>query len=337
MPDCVSAPHSVEEQRVERITLRNDAQFSMELLSLGATLCAFVLPNGLDVCLGYDTVREYCLDDSYFGATVGRNCNRIAGAAFTLNGQRYALTANEGKNQLHGGERGFSRKLWQTEPSERAVRFSLVSPDGEEGFPGTVRASVTYTLLKDGFAIDYEAVTDRDTVVNLTNHSYFNLAGQGNGTILDHVLTMPAAAAYLPVDAECIPTGELRPTKHYAMDFSSPVAIGERIGDPILRPTHGYDHNFVLQGEGMRHAATVFCPRSGVTMTLETNMEGVQLYTGNGLDGRPGKRGAPYDRHGGLCLETQHYPNAVNEPAFPSAVLRAGETYRHRSVFRFRL
>ena len=122
-----------------------------------------------------------------------------------------------------------------------------------------------------------------------------------------------------------------------AMDFSSPVAIGERIGDPILRPTHGYDHNFVLQGEGMRHAATVFCPRSGVTMTLETNMEGVQLYTGNGLDGRPGKRGAPYDRHGGLCLETQHYPNAVNEPAFPSAVLRAGETYRHRSVFRFRL
>lgn len=332
-----SALGTLNGQTVEKITLQNSARFSMELLTLGAALRAFTLPNGLDVCLGYDSLRAYCLDDCYFGATIGRNSNRIAGAAFMLNGRRYALSANEGNNQLHGGAQGFHRRLWKAEPSERAVRFSRISPDGEEGFPGTVSAFVTYTILDDGYSIDYEAVTDRDTIVNLTNHTYFNLAGQGNGTILDHVLTMPAAFAYLPIDAEWIPTGEQRPTANTAMDFSSPAVIRDRIDDPLLEPTHGYDHHFALRGDGMRLAAVVSCPRTGVTMTLETNMEGVQFYTGNGLDGRSGKGGARYDRHGGFCLETQRYPNAVNEPTFPSAVLKAGETYRHRSVFRFSL
>lgn len=167
-------------QTVEKITSQNNAQFSMELLTLGATLRAFTLPNGLDVCLGYDSLRAYCLDDCYFGATIGRNSNRIAGAAFMLNGRRYALSANEGNNQLHGGAHGFHRQLWTADASERAVRFSRRSPDGEEGFPGTVSVAVIYTLLDDGYSIDYEAVADQDTIVNLTNHTYFNLAGQGN-------------------------------------------------------------------------------------------------------------------------------------------------------------
>ena len=166
-----SALGTLNGQTVEKITLQNSARFSMELLTLGAALRAFTLPNGLDVCLGYDSLRAYCLDDCYFGATIGRNSNRIAGAAFMLNGRRYALSANEGNNQLHGGAQGFHRRLWKAEPSERAVRFSRISPDGEEGFPGTVSAFVTYTILDDGYSIDYEAVTDRDTIVNLTNHN----------------------------------------------------------------------------------------------------------------------------------------------------------------------
>ena len=204
---------------VEQITLKNSAQCSMQLLAYGATLRSFVLPSGLDVCLGYDTLDAYRTSDGYLGATIGRNSNRIGGAWMELDGHRFRLTSNEGRNQLHGGYRGFHAHLWEFEILEDAVRFSRVSPDGEEGYPGTVQAAVTYQLLDDGFAIEYAAETDRDTLVNLTNHSYFNLAGQGNGTVLDHILQMPAATQFLPVDAEKTPIGLLSPVTGTALDF----------------------------------------------------------------------------------------------------------------------
>lgn len=322
---------------VEQFALQNEAHFCMKLLTYGATLRSFVLPNGLDVCLGYDTLDAYRMQDGYLGAIIGRNSNRIAGAAFTLHDRHYTLEPNEGKNQLHGGRGGFDTRLWTAEPQEGAVRFTRVSPDGEEGFPGTVRVAVTYALRRDGFSIEYEAVSDRDTVVNLTNHSYFNLAGQGNGTILDHMLAMPAASFYLPVDGERIPTGAIASVEGTAMDFRTAHAVGARIDAPLLAGAGGYDHAIALDGDGMRCAAVLSCPRSGVTMTLTTNMENMQLYTGNGLSARDGKHGARYGKYSGLCLETQRYPNAVNEPAFPSMVLHAGERYLHRAVFCFEL
>lgn len=320
---------------VEQITLKNSAQCSMQLLAYGATLRSFVLPSGLDVCLGYDTLDAYRTSDGYLGATIGRNSNRIGRAWMELDGHRFRLTSNEGRNQLHGGYRGFHAHLWEFEILENVVRFSRVSPDGEEGYPGTVQASVTYQLLDDGFAIEYAAETDRDTLVNLTNHSYFNLAGQGNGTVLDHILQMPAATQFLPVDAEKIPIGLLAPVTGTALDFLEPHAIGSRTdGALVLRPGD-YDHAYALCGSGDRSVANLCCPRTGVALTVRTNMDSVQLYTAGGLAQRPGKYSAGYGPFSGICLETQRYPNAIQVPAFPSPLLRAGERYLHRSSFRF--
>lgn len=324
-----------EGRPVKRLTLSAHG-YRISLLNYGATLQSLMLPNGLDVCLGYDTLAEYRAWDGCFGATVGRYANRIGGAAFSLNGVEYRLAANEGENQLHGGVRGFDKRVWDYAPAADGVTFSRVSADGEEGFPGALTVTVTYTLLPDGLRIQYEAQSTRDTFVSLTNHAYFNLAGQGNGTVLGHTLTL-AAEEYTPAGAGNLPLGTLTPVAGTALDFRAAAALGARIGDALLASTQGYDHNFALSGAGMRRAALLSCPENGVSMEVHTTMEGMQLYTANFLSVRAGKGGAQYGAYAGVCLETQRFPDAMHHTAFPSPLLRAGMRYDERTEYRFTL
>ena len=270
------------------------------------------------------------------GATIGRYANRIGGAAFTLNGKEYRLNANEGENQLHGGVHGFDKRVWDYAPVPGGIAFSRVSPEGEEGFPGALAVTVTYTLLRDGICIRYEAESTRDTFVSLTNHAYFNLAGHGNGSVLDHTLAL-AAEEYTPAGADNLPFGRLAPVAGTALDFCTENSLGARIGDALLAPLHGYDHNFVLSGRGIRRAAKLSCPRSGVSMAVDTTMEGMQLYTANFLSARAGKGGVQYKPYSGVCLETQRFPDAMHHAAFPSPLLRAGMRYDERTEYRFTL
>lgn len=306
-----------------------------EIVPQGASLRSLAVPDRagrpVDVVLGYDTPGEYRERDACFGAIVGRYANRISGARFTLGGRTFPLEANEGENTLHGGSRGYQNRLWDLEPrGERSVVCTLLSPDGDQGFPGNLRVTVTYTLRDGALSIAYEAVSDADTVLNLTNHAYFNLAGEGD--VGDHVLTL-AASRYTPAGPGNIPTGELLDVAGTAWDLRRPTPLGDRLAHPALAASRGYDQNLVLDGSSP--AAVVFCPRTGIEMTMDTDREGVQLYTAGWLDGRGGKGGRTYGPAAGLCLETQHFPDAVNKPAFPSPVLRAGETFRSETVYRF--
>ena len=313
-----------------------DGAFRAEILPYGATLHALYVPDGVggvrDVVLGYDSVEDYRCHDGYLGATVGRNANRIAGAEFALNGEVWHLSANEGANQLHSGFGGLHQKVWSWEQTaENAVTLHTVSPHGEDGFPGTLQVSVTYTLAKGALSIDYEAVCDRDTVVNLTNHAYFNLAGHNGGAVEDHVLTVHADS-YTPCGAGTIPTGEVRAVDGTALDLRGGAVLGERLGAAELAEYFGYDHNFVLRGT---NAAQLHCPRSGITMTVETTLPGLQVYTAGFLTQRQGKKGVVYGQHHGVCLETQFWPDAMHHENFPTSVLCAGEVYRHKTVYRF--
>lgn len=321
------------------ITLENSNHMRVTLLSYGATIQSIVVPgrNGVltDVLLGYETVKEYEENDGYLGACIGRNGNRIAGAAFTLNGQRFHLTANEGKNQLHGGLCGFDKRLWNYNCRENNVEFTTVLADGEEGYPGRLDVSITFTLTDDNaLHIDYRAVSSADTVANFTNHAYFNLNGQGSGDVLGHLLQLNASA-YTPADAATLPTGEIAPVDGTCMDFRAPKTIGSGIHDPLLKPFGSYDNNFCLDGSGLRKVAEAAGDKSGIVMDVETTLEGVQLYTANFLSDRTGKGGAHYGPFGGFCLETQHYPDAINQPAFPSPVLRRGEQLHETTIYRF--
>lgn len=291
-----------------------------------------------DVVLGFDRLEPYLKGHPYFGCTVGRVANRIAGGQFTLDGKTYKLAVNNGPNHLHGGLRGFDKVLWQAEPQgAEALKFTYLSPDMEEGYPGRLEVTVLMTLTPaNELRIDYTATTDKATPVNLTNHSYFNLAGEGAGDVLGHVL-MIAADHYTPANAALIPTGEIKPVKGTPLDFTRPTPIGARFsqlqGDPL-----GYDNNFVLNsgGRSLALAARVAEPKSGRVMEVHATQPGIQLYTANFLDGSlVGKRGVAYARHSAFCLETQHFPNAVNEPGFPSVILRPGQTYRHTTNYRF--
>jgi aldose 1-epimerase len=293
-----------------------------------------------DVVLGFDSLSGYLAKEPFFGAVVGRVGNRIAKGRFTLDGRTYQLATNDGPNHLHGGIKGFDKVVWQAQlvagPAP-AVRFSYRSPDGEEGYPGNCSVSVTYSLSDaNELRLDYQVTTDKDTPVNVTNHSYFNLGGAENGDILGDVLTLNADR-YTPVDATLIPTGELKAVAGTPMDFRSPTPIGEHLrevaGDPV-----GYDHNFVVNGGGgsLAHVATVYDPKSGREMDVSSTEPGVQFYTGNFLDGTiTGKKGVVYRQYWALCLETQHFPDSVNHPNFPSYVLKAGGTYRSTTIFRF--
>lgn len=290
-----------------------------------------------DVVLGFDRLDSYLQGQLYFGGTIGRVANRIAGGKFTLDGKTYTLAVNNGPNHLHGGLKGFDKGLWHAEAltgDEPAVKFTCTSPDGDEGYPGNLAVTVVMTLTgRNELRLDYTAVTDQPTPVNLTNHSYFNLAGAGD--ILGHEL-MLAADYYTPSDANLIPTGEIAPVKGTPLDFTAPLPIGSRFNRLSGEP-RGYDHNFVFNdgGKSLGFAARAHEPASGRVMEMWTTEPGVQFYTGNYLDDITGKNGAGYRRHSGFCLEAQHFPDSINQPRFPSIILRPGQTYRQTTLYKF--
>jgi aldose 1-epimerase len=314
----------------------------------GATVTSIVVPDrhGIlgDVVLGYHALDGYLTNKPYFGVTVGRYANRIKDASFRLEGSTYHLAANNGTNTLHGGIAGFNRRLWRVTRSSATplptLELAYDSPDGEEGYPGAVHAKVTFTLTESNeLHIDYRATTDKPTVLSMTNHAYFNLAGEAAGSILDHRVQLNAAQ-YTPIDAGLVPTGEIRAVAGTPFDFRSPHPIGERIDadDEQLVRGRGYDHNWVLDGAAgtNRLAARVVDPYSGRVLEVLTTEPGVQFYSGNFLDGTEvGKSGRPYAQRSGFCMETQHFPDSPNHPLFPSTVIRPGEIYRSQTTYRF--
>lgn len=334
---------------VEQFTLKNANGVEIRAISYGAIITSIRTPDRSgafgDIVLGYDSLGAYVNDSAYFGAVVGRFANRIAKARFTLDGRTYTLAANDGANTLHGGRRGFNKVLWLGEPFTRGdtvgVTFRYTSPDGEEGYPGTLHAAVSYGLTpSDELVIDYEATTDKATPVNISQHGYWNLHGDGKGTILDHQLTIDASR-YTPVDASLIPTGALTPVAGTPFDFRTPTAIGARIdaNDAQLRFGQGYDHNWVLDRNGQQglvHAVRVVDTTSGRTLDMTTTEPGLQFYSGNFLDGSiRGKGGQAHAHRTAIVLETQHFPDSPNHAAFPSTVLRPGETLRSRTIITF--
>lgn len=340
---------STTEGAVRRYTLTNARGMRVRILNHGGIIQSVEVPDRAgkfdDVALGYATFTGYATNGSFFGAVIGRYANRIAGARFTLGGTTYRLSANNGSNTLHGGRVGFDKHLWAAEPKTlddgAALVLRYTSPDGQEGFPGTLATTVTYTLTGDNaLRIDYAATTDKPTVVNLTNHSYFNLQGEGSGSALDHVLTL-RASRYTPFNDSSIPTGEIAPVAGTPMDFTKPTALGARIGESFkqLSIGNGYDHNWVLDRTGdteLELAAHVSEPDSGRTLDVYTTEPGIQVYTGNWLDGTvTGPSGRPYRKRDGFALETQHFPDSPNQPAFPSTELRPGQEYRSTTVYAF--
>jgi aldose 1-epimerase len=337
-------------QAVDLFVVRNDG-VTAKLINYGATLTEMHVPDKdgkvADVLLGFDDLAGFeSTGNPFFGCTVGRVANRIARGRFTLEGKEYKLAVNNKPNHLHGGNKGFDKVVWRATALKGrvpGVRFDYTSPDGEEGYPGNLKASVTYQLFPGGsLQINYSARTDKATPVNLTNHAYFNLAAQGNGDILGHELTL-AAHRYTPADDTLIPTGEIQPVKGTPYDFTKPMTIGSRIkelkGDP-----GGYDINYVLDsyeegkpvGSTLALAATVRDPKSGRVMVMKTTEPGVQFYTGNFLDGTvKGKGGAVYHKHAGFCLEAQHFPDSINQKKFPSVVLEPGKEYTQVTVYTF--
>jgi aldose 1-epimerase len=331
---------------VEVYTLTNRHGVEVRAMTYGAIITSIRVPDRrgatADVALGFDGLEGYLAAHPYFGAVVGRYGNRIGNGRFTLDGRTYHLAANNGPNHLHGGVRGFDKYVWAAEPIAGAsgVTFSRTSPDGEEGYPGTLQVRVSYTLTDaNELVIDYQATTDKATPVNLTQHTYFNLAGHQAGPILDHEVTINADR-FTPVGESLIPTGVLAAVEGTPMDFKRPMKVGARIDAETeqIKFGNGYDHNWVLNrtGDGPQLAARVVEPTSGRTLEVSTTEPGLQFYTGNFLNGTvKGKGGVAYARRGGLCLETQHFPDSPNQPAFPTTILRPGATYRSKTVWRF--
>jgi aldose 1-epimerase len=333
---------------VELYTLTNSHGLEVRVMTYGGIIVSLRAPDQKghldDLVLGYDKLDSYLEKTPYFGAIIGRYGNRIANGKFTLDGKEYTLAKNNGPNALHGGIKGFDKVVWQAEPFEKKQEAGLIlrynSPDGEEGFPGNLKATVTYTLTdQNEIILDYQATADKATPINLTNHTYFNLAGEGKGDILAHELTLNADH-FTPVDKNLIPTGKIATVKGTPLDFTQATAIGARIGqqDEQLILGGGYDHNFVInrQGKGLALAARVVEPTSGRVLEVSTTEPGVQFYTGNFLDGTiTGKQGHVYKKRYGFCLETQHYPDSPNQPGFPSTILRPGQAYHATTVFKF--
>ncbi|MBL0171740.1 MAG: galactose mutarotase [Gemmatimonadaceae bacterium] len=333
---------------VHLFTLTNASGVELRVIDYGGLVVSLKTPDRRgalgDIVLGYDDLDGYVKATPYFGALVGRYANRIAKGKFTLDGHTNSLAVNNGVNALHGGLKGFDKVVWHADPRQDSTGVGVVltytAKDGEEGYPGTVSAQVTYTLTdQNEFAIDYLATSDKATPINLTQHSYFNLAGDGAGDVLGHVVSIDADT-FTPVDSTLIPTGVLQPVKGTPFDLRTPVTIGAHINDANTQLTiaGGYDHNFVVNraGAGLTHAARVVEPISGRTLDVATTEPGIQFYTGNFLDGSNiGKGGHVYARRNGFCLETQHFPDSPNRPAFPSTILRPGGEYRSRTVYTF--
>ena len=334
----------------ELFTLTNAHGIEVRATNYGGIITVLRTPDRAghfdDIVLGFDSLSGYFKDSPYFGAIVGRYANRIAKGQFKLDGATYHLATNNGPNSLHGGLKGFDKVLWTAEPfqsdSGAGVKLSYTSASGEEGYPGALAVKVTYTLTpRDELVVDYEATTDKATPLNLSQHTYWNLHGAGQGDILDHVLTLDASA-FTPVDSTLIPTGEIKPVAGTPFDFHTPTAIGARIDQPDtqLKYGKGYDHNWVIDrpkgSTGLEPAARVLDPKSGRTLDISTTEPGIQFYSGNFLDGTiHGKGGKVYGHRSALALETQHFPDSPNHPNFPTTILRPGQTYRSRTVFTF--
>jgi aldose 1-epimerase len=334
-------------QSVDIYTLTNANGVEARITTYGGIIVSLKTPDRAgkldDIVLGFDSLDEYLKGHPFFGAIAGRYANRIAKGRFTLNGAEYKLAVNNGENSLHGGIVGFDKVVWKARPVPTkegvALELAYLSKDGEEGYPGNLSVKVVYMLTdKNELRIDYSATTDKDTVINLTNHSYFNLAGQGSGDILNHQLTINAKS-FTPVDPTLIPTGELRPVKGTPFDFTQPTAIGARVNqdDEQLKFGGGYDHNFVVDGQTgvLRRAARAVDPSTGRALEVWTTEPGVQFYIGNFLTEMKGKAGKTYNKRYGFCLETQHFPDSPNKPDFPSAVLKKDGEYKTTTVFKF--
>jgi aldose 1-epimerase len=324
-------------EQIDLYTLRHATGMEAAITNYGGRLVTLKIPdrdgNFEDVVLGFDTLAPYLLKNPFFGALAGRYANRIANGQFTLDGKTYTLQKNNGPNALHGGLKGFDKVAWNAAIKSSALELTYLSKDGEEGYPGNLDATVVYALTGNALQIDYQATTDKSTVLNLTNHSYFNLAGHAHGNILDHRVTINAEK-FTPVNANLIPTGDLRGVDGTPFDFRQPTAIGQGIDskDEQLQFAKGYDHNFVVS----RSAARISDPQSGRVMEVWTTQPGMQFYTGNHLEGEiKGKNGAVYRFRSGFCCETQHYPDSPNQPDFPSSELKPGEHYSETTIFRF--
>jgi len=340
----------IGDKSVDVYTLTNAHGVEARIMTYGATIVSLKTPDRTgqldDIVLGFDSLEPYIAGVPYFGATVGRYANRIANARFDLDGKRYQLPVNNGQNSLHGGVRGFDKRIWSAQvlPAKDAegVRMTYVSEDGEEGYPGQLTVHVTFQLRDDdALMIEYRATTTAATPINMTNHSYFNLSGDTGQSILDHELTI-AADRFTPVDAGLIPTGELRPVNGTAFDFRSAHFIGTRIDadDEQLRLGRGYDENWVLNKptpHALSLAARVYEPRSGRELEVLTTQPGLQFYSGNNLNGKPSGTGSVFNHRTGRCLETQHFPNSPNESSFPSTILRPGQVYDEQTLLRFRV
>jgi aldose 1-epimerase len=333
---------TTDAQSADLFTLTNANDLVVKITNFGARITELHVPDRneelADIVLGFDNLGQYLAPHPYFGTTVGRVANRIDKGSFQLDGTGHRVTINDGPHALHGGTTGIDRALWTAEPHQRAngpgVDFFHVSPHGDQGFPGNLSIIVRYTLTDTNeLRIEFEAESDKATPVNLSHHSYFNLAGAGSGPIYDHLLRIHASR-YTPVNGDLIPTGELLPVAGTVMDFAKPMLIGSRINDV---PGGGYDHNYVVDhfSGKLAPAARVEHSASGRTMDVSTNQPGIQFYSGNFLDGSIAGIGGRYEKHGGFCLETQHFPDSVNQPHFPTTILRPGKTYRQTAVYKF--
>ncbi len=332
---------TLDGKKVDLYSLTNANGLKTKIMTYGGIITSLQTPdrngNLADIVLGYDTLDEYVKSSPYFGALIGRYGNRIAKGKFALNGIEYKLAANNGPNHLHGGIRGFDKVVWNAKPMQTeegpALKLTYLSKDGEEGYPGNLNCTIVYTLTNDNeLKIGYEATTDKPTIINLTSHGYFNLAGHNSGNILGHELTLNANN-FTPVDDELIPTGEIKPVKNTPMDFTKPMPIGSRIADV----KGGYDHNYVVNRKNntLKLVARVYEPKTGRTMDIASTEPGIQFYTGNFLDGSIKGKGAVYNKHAGFCLETQHFPDSPNKPNFPSVVLEPGKKYTHLTIHKF--
>ena len=334
---------TLKDRMIYSYTLDNGA-ISPEIINYGGIVKSLLVPdrngNKVDVVLGRDGLEDYLHNDGYLGALIGRHANRIARGEFYLNGEKYSVGINEGKNSLHGGVNGFDKKVWsvyEKDGDEPSIEMAITSPDGEEGFPGRLSVVVTYTLTKDNaLKINYRATSDKDTVVNLTNHSYFNLAGHASGAIYDQILQINASF-YTPNDNECMPDGEVLSVAGTPFDFRVPKPIGQDINADFdqVEAVGGFDHNFAVSGHGYRLAAVASCEKTGITMEVYTDKIGMQLYTSNALPEGVYKDGAKYSKHQAFCLETQYFPNSMANSQFPSPILKAGEEYNFTTEYRF--